>query len=102
MTAQNAVSAGLSARSTEVVEAIMPRIQDTVAERTRQDNPNIDLSTAENCLIRRELIEIYQESIQRGDLAPRVRNFLLSTPPERGQTNSNTAFFVSPWLFWRS
>ncbi|KAF3396055.1 1-aminocyclopropane-1-carboxylate synthase 6 [Penicillium rolfsii] len=52
-----------------VVEAVMPRIQDTVAERTRLNNPNIDLSTAENCLIRKELIEMYQESIQRGDLA---------------------------------
>lgn len=98
MTVQNAV-AGLSVRSSEVVEAIMPCIRDAVVERTRQDNPNIDLSTAENWLIRKELIEMYQESIQRGDLAARV-GYVPSLKPE-ALTDSNSAFFVSAWLFRR-
>ncbi|GIK07526.1 hypothetical protein Aspvir_003192 [Aspergillus viridinutans] len=55
---------GISVRSHAVVEAIMPKIQDAVAERTRADNPNIDLSTAENWLIRDELIDICKSSIQ--------------------------------------
>ncbi|OQE22438.1 hypothetical protein PENSTE_c010G05181 [Penicillium steckii] len=70
MTVKNDV-AGLSVRSSEVVGAIMPRIRDAVVERTRQDNPNIDLSTAENWLIRKELIDLYQENIQKGDLTTR-------------------------------
>jgi hypothetical protein len=99
MTVQNAV-AGLSTRSSEVVKAIMPRIQDAMAERTRQDNPNIDLSTAENCLIRKELIEMYQESIRRGDLAARVGDNPRFKPKEL--TDTMSAFFVSTWLFRRS
>jgi hypothetical protein len=78
----------------------MPRIRDAVVERTRQDNPNIELSTAENCLIRKELIEMYQESIQRGDLAARV-GYVPSLKPEE-LTDSNSAFFVSARLFRRS
>ncbi|KAJ5427440.1 PLP-dependent transferase [Penicillium cf. griseofulvum] len=42
----------------------MPKIQDTVTERARSDNPNIDLSTAENWLIRDELVELCKSSIQ--------------------------------------
>jgi hypothetical protein len=64
---------GISVRSHAVVEAIMPKIKDAVAERTRADNPNIDLSTAENWLIRDELIDICKSSIQ-ADLTTNVRS----------------------------
>lgn len=96
MTVKNDV-AGLSVRSSEVVEALMPRIRDAVVERTRQDNPNIDLSTAENWLIRKELIDLYQENIQKGDLTTRVCPFPNSKP--EAFTDSNSAFFVPAWLF---
>ena len=57
---------GMSKRGFSNVEAIMPKIQAQVAERTKTTNFNIDLSTAENCLIRPELVEIYKKAIQDG------------------------------------
>ena len=41
----------------------MPKITAAAAERSRLDSPNIDLSSAENWLIRAELIEICKEAI---------------------------------------
>ncbi|KAH8703005.1 pyridoxal phosphate-dependent transferase [Phaeosphaeriaceae sp. PMI808] len=57
---------GMSKRGFSNVEAIMPRIDAQVAERTKTKNFNIDLSTAENCLIREEVIDIYKKAIQEG------------------------------------
>ena len=54
---------GLSKRAWGNVEDIMPRINAAVQERIRVDNPNIDLSTAENWLIRDEVIAIFKEAI---------------------------------------
>lgn len=50
----------------------MPKIKGAVEERKIKENPNIDLSTAENWLIREELIEICKDSIAQG-LEPKVR-----------------------------
>ncbi|QYS97979.1 hypothetical protein H0G86_005180 [Trichoderma simmonsii] len=58
-------SIGLSQRSKAVVDDIMPKISAAVADRTRVDNPNIDLSTAENWLLRDELIEICKEAVSK-------------------------------------
>jgi hypothetical protein len=55
--------AGMSSRGWSNVSAIMPKIQGAVAEREKRDNPNIDLSTAENWLIRPELIELCKKAI---------------------------------------
>lgn len=63
---------GLSQRSNAVVQTIMPRISSAVAERTRMDNPKIDLSTAENWLLRDELAEICKDAISEG-LEAKVR-----------------------------
>ncbi|UKZ45834.1 hypothetical protein TrVGV298_000027 [Trichoderma virens] len=41
----------------------MPKIRAAVADRTQVDHPNIDLSTAENWLLRAELIDICKEAI---------------------------------------
>ena len=41
----------------------MPKIAAAVAERARQDNVNIDLSSAENWLIRLEIIQLYKDAI---------------------------------------
>ena len=56
---------GLSARGWANVAEVMPRISAAIEERSRQDNPNIDLSTAENWLIRTELIEICKEAVEK-------------------------------------
>lgn len=56
---------GLSARSWANVEAIMPKIQGQVEQRKIKNNTNIDLSTAENHLIRPELMEICKDAISK-------------------------------------
>jgi hypothetical protein len=48
-----AASMGLSKRGAENVDVVMPRISAAVQERSK-DNPNIDMSTSENCLMRDE------------------------------------------------
>jgi hypothetical protein len=53
----------LSKRGWSTVEGILPKIKATVVERTKKKNTNIDLSTAENWLIRPELIEICKGAI---------------------------------------
>lgn len=54
---------GLSARGWTNVGAIMPKISAALQDRTRKDNTDIDLASAENWLIRPELIEICKSSI---------------------------------------
>jgi C4-type Zn-finger protein len=61
----------LSKRGWATVEGILPKIKDTVAERTKKQNTNIDLSTAENWLLRPELIDICKDAINQ-DLSSRV------------------------------
>lgn len=68
-------SIGLSQRSKAVVNDIMPKISAAVADRTRVDNPNIDLSTAENWLLRDELIEICKEAVSK-DMTTKVCSLL--------------------------
>jgi hypothetical protein len=58
--------APLSERGSANVAAIMPKIKGAVAERTRKDNVNIDLSTAENWLLRPELVVLCKNSIVEG------------------------------------
>ncbi|PVI02650.1 1-aminocyclopropane-1-carboxylate synthase 7 [Periconia macrospinosa] len=53
----------LSQRGWSNVEAIMPKIKGAVEQRQIPNNTNIDLSTAENWLIRPELMEICYEAI---------------------------------------
>jgi hypothetical protein len=53
----------LSERGYSNVEAIMPKIKDAVDQRKLKTNTNIDLSTAENWLIRPELTELCKTSI---------------------------------------
>jgi spore cortex formation protein SpoVR/YcgB (stage V sporulation) len=62
----------MSRRGYSNVEAIMPKISAQVAERTKKINFHIDLSTAENCLIRPEIVQIYKTAIQE-DLCSSVR-----------------------------
>ena len=54
---------GLSRRGWSNVEAIMPNIKGALEQRSMPKNPNIDLSTAENWLIRPELIQICKTAI---------------------------------------
>lgn len=55
----------LSSRMQKPVLAILPKIAATIAERTNaRTSRKIDLSTAENWLIRPELVEIYKDAIQ--------------------------------------
>jgi aspartate/methionine/tyrosine aminotransferase len=53
----------LSKRGWATVEAVMPRIKGAVAERSKKQNTNIDLSTAENWSIRPELVAICKDAI---------------------------------------
>ena len=62
---------GWSKRGWSNVEAIMPKIKGAVEERKIKTNTNIDLSTAENWLIRSELIDMCKDSIAQ-QLEPRV------------------------------
>lgn len=50
----------------------MPKISSQVAERVKTNNPNIDLQTAENWLIRDELISLCKKGIDEG-LLTKVR-----------------------------
>ncbi|KIX09590.1 uncharacterized protein Z518_00670 [Rhinocladiella mackenziei CBS 650.93] len=54
---------GLSKRGWSNVDSIMPRIRAQVAERQAKQTTNIDLSTAENWLIRDELVELCKDAI---------------------------------------
>lgn len=64
-------SHGLSNRGWANVETIMPKIRGAVTQRKIKNNTNIDLSTAENWLMRPELIEICKSAIN-DHLEPRV------------------------------
>lgn len=65
-----------SERGWSNVANIMPKINAAMEERTRQNNTNIDLSTAENWLIRPELIDLCKDAISTR-LEARVTNFSL-------------------------
>ena len=54
---------GLSARMSSIIAAVLPKIAVTVSERTSTGSPKIDLATAENWLVRDELVAIYKEAI---------------------------------------
>lgn len=80
----------------------MPKIKSEVSERMSKTTDNIDLSTAENWLLRLELIEICRAAI-REKLVPRVRfpcsdvRTLPLTPP--GHFHIRVAFRAS-LVFW--
>ncbi|KAF2729067.1 PLP-dependent transferase [Polyplosphaeria fusca] len=59
------VSPEFSERGRSNIEAIMPKIKGAVEERKSKTSSNIDLSTAENWLIRPELMEICKEAINQ-------------------------------------
>jgi hypothetical protein len=61
----------LSERGWANVEAIMPKIKGAVSERMSNATSNIDLSTAENWLIRPELVELCRIAITE-KVGPRV------------------------------
>ncbi|MCJ1380194.1 hypothetical protein MMC17_003297 [Xylographa soralifera] len=54
---------GLSSRGWANVGEIMPKISAAVKQRSQSDNPNIDLATAENWLLRPELLDICKTAI---------------------------------------
>lgn len=54
---------GLSDRAWGNVEGIMPKITAAVSERIKINNPSIDLASAENWLIRPEVIEICKRAV---------------------------------------
>ncbi|KAF1362624.1 PLP-dependent transferase [Lizonia empirigonia] len=54
----------LSDRMRSTVESIMPKIATQVAQRS-SSNPPIDFSTAENWLIRSELVEFFKDTLAR-------------------------------------
>ncbi|MCJ1271570.1 hypothetical protein MMC22_011472 [Lobaria immixta] len=56
---------GLSARMSGNIAAILPKIASTIAERTTNGPAKIDLSTAENWLLRPELLALCRDVISR-------------------------------------
>lgn len=60
---------GLSARGAGNVDAVLHRISAAVEERAKKDNPNIDLGTSENWVIRDELVEFCKEAVREGLVA---------------------------------
>ncbi|EAW11041.1 aminotransferase gliI [Aspergillus clavatus NRRL 1] len=59
-------AAGLSKRGAANVDAILPSISAALLERTKPTAPRIDLSTAENWLMRNEVIEMTKDAIVQG------------------------------------
>ncbi|KAJ4390994.1 hypothetical protein N0V93_004593 [Gnomoniopsis smithogilvyi] len=57
------IPSGLSRRGWSNVQSIMPRIKGAVQERSLKHSDKIDLSTAENWLIRPELVELCKASV---------------------------------------
>lgn len=57
-------SDNLSRRAQENLQLIMPKIKGVVTERKNHDTEVIDLSTAENWLLRAELLPICQTAIK--------------------------------------
>lgn len=90
-----AAEMGLSFRGAANVDAVLPRISAAVAERAKKDNPNIDLGTSENWLIRDELINLCREAIQERLLAK-----VTFLNPKTFVVNGVVASFVSG-RFWR-
>jgi hypothetical protein len=66
-----AAAAGLSKRGAANVDAILPSISAALLERTKPTAPRIDLSTAENWLMRNEIIEMTKDAIAQ-ELKPHV------------------------------
>ena len=66
-----ATPGGLSSRMSNVIASMLPKIAVTVSERSSTGPPKIDLATAENWLVRRELIAILKEAVAR-NLDPEV------------------------------
>jgi hypothetical protein len=62
---------GLSKRGAANVDTILPRISAAVAERSDSTVVRIDMSTAENWLLRDEIIELTKEGIL-SSLSPHV------------------------------
>ena len=58
-------STGVSTRMSTVIAAVMPKIAVTVANKTSTATPNIDLATAENWLVRDELITLFMEAVAK-------------------------------------
>lgn len=56
---------GLSSRMSATIATVLPKIAVTVAERSHARASKIDLATAENWLVRHELVAIYKEAIAR-------------------------------------
>lgn len=64
---------GLSARMSDNIVNILPKIAATITERTATGLVKIDLSTAENWLLRPELLALCKDAISR-HLRPEVRS----------------------------
>lgn len=70
---------GMSERGWSNVAGIMPQISAAVKERQRRGSPNIDLATAENWLLRPELIELCKDAIyQKLDAKVHAKRILAS------------------------
>jgi hypothetical protein len=72
------MSPAFSDRGRSNIEAIMPKIKAAVEERESKMSSKIDLSTAENWLIRPELMELCKEAINE-DLTAAVRRIACIT-----------------------
>ena len=84
---------GVSTRMSTVIAAVMPKIAVTVANRTSSATPNIDLATAENWLVRDELVTLFMEAVAK-NLDPKV--FTLSHLPKAFPPPDLRAFCYLP------
>lgn len=66
---------GLSGRMSSNIVAILPKVAATIAERTLTGAVKIDLSTAENWLLRPELLAMCKDAVFR-NLTKDVRSLL--------------------------
>ncbi|MCJ1251406.1 hypothetical protein MMC30_008639 [Trapelia coarctata] len=62
---------GLSVRMNSTVAALMPQISSTIADRSSIETPKIDLATAENWLLRPELIALCKSAVAKDLTAER-------------------------------
>ena len=86
-------SNGVSARMSAIIAAVMPKIAVTVANITSTATPKIDLATAENWLVRDELVTLFMEAVAK-NLDFKVIN--LSHLSKSSRPRDPRAFFYLP------
>jgi hypothetical protein len=95
------VTMALSERMCSTVESVMPKIATQLAHRN-SSNPPIDFSTAENWLIRPELVEFIKTAVAK-ELDEHVSSLvLIASYKEISLLTIRSGFIISKGVLWGS